>query len=126
MKDKILQFLIIILCFLPGKRTCSQTDSLSRPKKILNFGAGINYFTDLNPNLKTGVTFATQLNVIHSRSLFSAGPLWWMARNYGTNLFKGGAFSYQYFPGTKDKFGGIKNRVIFNPVPVELSRDDQR
>ena len=83
----------------------SQTDSLKRktenkkPHIIFN----ISILNDPDFSFKNGITLSTVLSLNSKKSLIQIGPLWWFDSNRNANYFKGGIFSYNFFPFKENK-----------------------
>ncbi len=94
----------IILFFLSSFSVLAQGDYVPKlyNKKAV-WGCQANYFNNFDLNFKAGIGFSTSVLLKKQNHTFAIGPMWWIDKNYEVNTFRGGIFSYQYFPNKHNK-----------------------
>ena len=81
----------------------AQTEKNTDNKKI-TVGINSSFFSNFELDFNPGYEFSTQLTLQKNKSKFSIGPVWLLCKVYDINNFRGGIFSYQYFPVQNKKF----------------------
>ncbi|OFX34141.1 MAG: hypothetical protein A2X08_03580 [Bacteroidetes bacterium GWA2_32_17] len=95
-KHILLIFLLIGFSFYSFSQTDSLKSNIENKKKYLVFN--ISVLNDPDLSIKDGITLSTVISLKSNKNLFQIGPLWWFDQNRNANFFKGGIFSYNYFP----------------------------
>ena len=90
---------IVFIIFFVSQSLLSfaQLDSLSK-KKENPWSFNISILNSPDFSFKNGVLLTTPLGLKINKSLLQLSPLWWFDKNRDANFFRGGIFSYSYYP----------------------------
>ncbi|MDZ4757177.1 MAG: hypothetical protein SGJ10_03430 [Bacteroidota bacterium] len=94
---------ILLFSLLIGFFTFAQIVNYPAKKIEIQHGFSANYFTNSELNFKSHNHFSTNFSLSKSNQIFSIGTIFGSTKNDNLNFFKGGIFSYQYFPNKTNK-----------------------